>query len=197
MQIPSVRHRFVAVATAGLLALAGCSTQTDGGASSPGTTPLPTPPPTMSSSMSGHMGHQDGGPVPAGMKPASDPKFPVGSSVVLTADHMPGMKGARATVVGAYATFTYAVDYTPTTGGAMVKDHKWVVQEEIKDAGTKRLPIGTHVTLTADHMSGMKGASATIAGATSQTVYVVDFDANGQTIKNHKWVVEGEMRPAP
>ncbi|WP_227698967.1 DUF1541 domain-containing protein [Raoultella sp. 18093] len=34
--------------------------------------------------------------------------------------------------MGAYSTFTYAVNYTPTTGGPAVKDHKWVVQQEIK-----------------------------------------------------------------
>ena len=58
--------------------------------------------PTSASSMA--MDHGDGGPVPAGMKPASDPKYPVGSKVILTADHMEGMDGARASVVGAYAT---------------------------------------------------------------------------------------------
>nr|WP_246242777.1 MULTISPECIES: YdhK family protein [Flexivirga] len=150
--------------------------------------------PTSASSMA--MDHGDGGPVPAGMKPASDPKYPVGSKVILTADHMEGMDGARASVVGAYATFTYAVNYTPTTGGAMVKDHKWVVQQELQDAGSKRLANGTKVVLTTDHMSGMKGAHGTIASSTDQTVYVVDYTAGGMTMKNHKWVVEDEMKPA-
>lgn len=150
--------------------------------------------PSMASSMPMH--HGDSGPVPAGMKPAGHPKYPVGSTVILTANHMPGMDGARATVVGAYSTFTYAVNYTPTTGGAMVKDHKWVVQQEIKDAGTRRLPDGKKVTLTADHMPGMKGATATITSSTDQTVYVVDYTAVGMTMKNHKWVVQDEMKAA-
>ncbi|MFC6706600.1 YdhK family protein [Flexivirga alba] len=150
--------------------------------------------PTSASSMA--MDHGDGGPVPAGMKPASDPKYPVGSKVILTADHMEGMDGARASVVGAYSTFTYAVNYTPTTGGSMVKDHKWVVQQELQDAGRKRLANGTKVVLTTDHMSGMKGAHGTIASSTDQTVYVVDYTAGGMTMKNHKWVVEDEMKPA-
>lgn len=149
--------------------------------------------PATSSSMPMH--HGDGGPVPAGMKPAAHPKYPVGSTVILTANHMDGMVGARATVVGAYSTFTYAVNYTPATGGAMVKDHKWVVQQEIRDAGTQRLAGGKEVTLTADHMSGMQGANATIASSTDQTVYVVDYTTGGMTMKNHKWVVQDEMKP--
>lgn len=138
----------------------------------------------------------DGGPAPAGMTAASHPRHPVGSHVVLTADHEMGMKGARATVVGAYSTITYAVDYTPTTGGATVKDHKWVVQQEIRDAGTRRLADGTHVVLTASHMPGMQGARATIVSSTTQTVYMVDWDMVGMMMKNHKWVVDSEMRAA-
>ncbi|WP_343036572.1 YdhK family protein [Flexivirga aerilata] len=120
----------------------------------------------------------------------------MGSEVVLTADHMPGMKNAKAKVVGVYATTTYAVNYTPTTGGAPVKDHKWVVQQEVKGAGGKRLADGTQVTLATDHMPGMDGAKATIAGSTTEPVYVVDYDMNGMTMKNHKWVVQDELRAA-
>ncbi|WP_227698966.1 YdhK family protein [Raoultella sp. 18093] len=52
------------------------------------------------------------------------------------------------------------------------------------------------MVLTADHMPGMKGATATIASSTDQTVYVVDYTAGGMTMKNHKWVVQDEMKPA-
>lgn len=45
--------------------------------------------------------------------------------------------GAKATIVGAFDdTFTYAISYTPTDGGDPVKNHKWVVQEELEGAGT-------------------------------------------------------------
>jgi len=138
----------------------------------------------------------DGGPAPAGIEEATSPKYPVGTKVTLTADHMEGMDGAKATIVGAFDTYTYAVNFTPTTGGAPVKDHKWVVQQEIKDAGTKRLPDGTEVTLEAEHMEGMKGAKATIAFSTDQTVYMVDYEAGGMKMTNHKWVVESEIKPA-
>ncbi|EIC06238.1 protein of unknown function DUF1541 [Microbacterium laevaniformans OR221] len=146
----------------------------------------------------GGMDHPaDGGPVPEGMTEATDPTYPVGTEVTLTADHMEGMDGATATIVGAYDTYTYAVDYTPTTGGDPITDHRWVVQEEVADAGDERLPDGSEVTLTADHMAGMDGATATIASSTEETVYVVDFEAGGMTMTNHKWVVESEIQPAP
>ena len=83
--------------------------------------------------------HSHGDPLPTDIPAAQDPRYPVGSHVRLTADHMEGMDGAEATVVGAYDTWTYAVDYTPTTGGPEVKDHRWVVQQEIRDiAGVQR-----------------------------------------------------------
>lgn len=151
---------------------------------------------SSASSSSMPMTHGDGGAAPAGIKPAAHPKYPVGAMVALTADHMDGMDGAKATVVGAYSTFTYAVNYTPTTGGAMVMDHKWVVQQEIRNAGSKRLAKGRKVVLTADHMPGMKGANATISESTDQTVYMVDYAAGGMTMKNHKWVVQDEIKPA-
>ncbi len=145
----------------------------------------------------GGMDHPaDGGPVPEGMTEATDPAYPVGTEVTLAADHMEGMDGATATIVGAYDTYTYSVDYTPTTGGDPVTDHRWVVQEELADAGDERLADGTEVTLDAAHMDGMDGATATVASSTEETVYVVDFEAGGMTMTNHKWVVESEIQPA-
>ena len=138
----------------------------------------------------------DGDPAPAGIEKAASPKYPVGTQVILTADHMMGMDGAKATIVGAYDTYTYAVNFTPTTGGDPVKDHKWVVQEEIEDAGDQRIADGTEVTLEAEHMKGMKGAKATIASSTDETVYMVDYEAGGMKMTNHKWVVESEIKPA-
>lgn len=145
----------------------------------------------------GGMDHPaDGGPVPEGMTEATDPAYPVGTEVTLAADHMEGMDGATATIVGAYDTYTYSVDYTPTTGGDPITDHRWVVQEELADAGDERLADGTEVTLDAAHMDGMDGATASVASSTEETVYVVDFEAGGMTMTNHKWVVESEIQPA-
>ncbi|MCM2534476.1 YdhK family protein [Neobacillus pocheonensis] len=133
--------------------------------------------------------------VPKGLKVAQNPTFKVGSKAVIKADHMEGMNGAEVTIVGAYDTTAYAVTYTPTNGGPEVKNHKWVIQEEIKDAGTEPLKPGTKVTLDADHMEGMMGAKGTIDSAEHTTVYMVDYTptTGGSPVKNHKWVTESEL----
>ena len=41
----------------------------------------------------------------------------------------------------------------------------------------------------------MAGVTATIASSTDETVYVVDYEADGMTMTNHKWVVESEIEP--
>lgn len=138
----------------------------------------------------------DGGPAPEGIAEASEPTYPVGTEVQLTADHMEGMEGATATISGAFDTYTYSVNYTPAGGGDPVTDHKWVVQEEIEDAGDARLADGTEVTLLAVHMEGMEGVKAIIASSTDETVYMVDYETDGMKMTNHKWVVESEIQPA-
>src|SRR5699024_8506062 len=140
---------------------------------------------------------EDGGAPPAGIEEAEDPTYPVGTEVILTADHMPGMDGATATISGAFDTTTYSVSYTPTEGGAPVTDHRWVVHEELVDPGQAPLPDGASVVLDAEHMSGMKGAEATIDYSTEETVYMVDLTVDGMTMTNHKWVTESEIQPAP
>ncbi|MEZ7715110.1 YdhK family protein [Micrococcus luteus] len=179
----------------GALVFTGCSTGGDQDQGTPSTTSQHEG--HGSSSDSGGMEHpMDGGPAPEGIETAASPTYPVGTEVTLTADHMEGMEGANAMIAGAYDTYTYAVDFTPSAGGEPVKDHKWVVQQEIKDAGDERLADGTEVTLEAEHMEGMKGAKATIASSTEETVYMVDYESDGMTMTNHKWVVESELKPA-
>jgi len=143
----------------------------------------------------GEMDHSGSGEVPAGLKVAENPKYKVGSQAIMKADHMEGMNGAEATIVGAYDTTVYAVTYTPATGGDPVKNHKWVIQEEIKDAGDKILEPGTKVTIQADHMEGMNGATGTIDSAEKTTVYMVDYTptTGGEKVTNHKWVTESEL----
>ena len=194
-----MRKRLMTTVAAGVLGGAlvftGCSTGGDQDQATPSTTSQHEG--HGSSSDSGGMEHpMDGGPAPEGIETAASPTYPVGTEVTLTADHMEGMDGANATIAGAYDTYTYAVDFTPSTGGEPVKDHKWVVQQEIKDAGEERLADGTEVTLEAEHMEGMKGAKATIASSTEETVYMVDYESDGMTMTNHKWVVESEIKPA-
>ncbi|MEO2206946.1 YdhK family protein [Paenibacillus pabuli] len=143
----------------------------------------------------GEMHHSDSGELPHGLKEMADPTYPVGSQVMMSADHMPGMKGAQATITGAYETTAYAVTYTPTTGGEPVKNHKWVIHEEIKEHNKEPYKVGAEVVLEADHMIGMKGAIATIDSAEQTTVYMVDYipTTGGDPVKNHKWVTEDEL----
>ncbi|MBM6623394.1 YdhK family protein [Micrococcaceae bacterium RIT802] len=190
---PGIR---MATATAvAVLALSGCAAG-GGGAHHPSSPEHSMPSSPASSGSAAHGHAMDGGPVPEGIEKAADPRFPVGAKVTLEANHMPGMKNAPATISGAFTTTAYAVDYTPTDGGPEVEDHKWVVQEELRDSGDQQLEAGDTAVMTADHMPGMKGATAKIARVWTGTVYMVDYQADGMTMKNHKWVAEEELRPA-
>lgn len=142
-----------------------------------------------------HMNHSSSGEIPKGLKEEKNPTYKVGSQVIVKTDHMEGMNGAKATVVGAYDTTAYAVSYTPTTGGAKVTNHKWVIQEEIKNAGSETLKPGTEVTLEADHMEGMMDAKGAIDSAEKTTVYMIDYTptTGGAKVTNHKWVTEDEL----
>lgn len=144
------------------------------------------------------MNHSSSGEVPEGLQESKNPTYSVGSKVTINADHMEGMKGAEATVSGAYDTTAYVISYTPTNGGDEVTNHKWVIQEEIEEASSEPLEPGTEVTLNADHMEGMDGAKATIESAEQTTVYMLNYTptTGGEEVKNHKWVTEEELSSA-
>ncbi|MFA1822193.1 YdhK family protein [Virgibacillus oceani] len=138
------------------------------------------------------------GEVPEDLQEAENPTYEVGSQAIIQSDHMEGMEGAEATIVGAYDTTVYTVSYTPTTGGEEVTDHKWVIHEEFEAASEEPLGQGNEATLNADHMEGMEGATAEIDSAEETTVYMVDFvtTTGGEEVTNHKWVTENELSPA-
>lgn len=141
------------------------------------------------------MTHSSSGELPSNLKKADNPKYPVGSKATIKTDHMAGMSGAEATIVGAFNTVAYSVTYTPTTGGDQVKDHKWIVHEEIIDAKDSPYKKGDKVTTSADHMGGMKNAEAIIDSATKTTVYMIDYTdtKSGDPVNNHQWVTEDEL----
>ncbi len=143
------------------------------------------------------MHHSSSGEVPGGLVESENPTYPVDSEAKINADHMGGMDGATATITGAYDTTVYMVSYTPTTGGEPVEDHKWVIHEELENAGEEPFQSGDEVVLNADHMEGMDGAAATIDSAEQTTVYVVSYTdtETGEEVTNHKWVTEGELSP--
>jgi hypothetical protein len=143
------------------------------------------------------MDHSSSG-VPDDLKVADNPTYEIGSKAIIKEGHMEGMEGAEATIVGAYDTIAYAISYTPTTGGERVENHKWVIHEEIPEAGEEPLEPGTEVTIDAAHMKGMDGVTAEIDSAEETTVYMINFTpTTGEVeVTNHKWVTESELSPA-
>ncbi|OKL36775.1 YdhK family protein [Domibacillus mangrovi] len=141
------------------------------------------------------MNHSSSSEVPENLKATENPTFLIGDQAIIKTDHMEGMDGAEATIVGAYDTTAYAVSYTPTTGGERVTNHKWVIHEEIENPGDRTLESGTEVTIEADHMKGMNGATAEIDSAEQTTVYMIDYvpTTGGEKVVNHKWVTESEL----
>ncbi|MBT2692044.1 YdhK family protein [Bacillus sp. ISL-55] len=144
-----------------------------------------------------NMEHSGSGELPQGLQEASNPTYKVGSKAIITDDHMPGMDGAEAEIVGAYDTVVYSLSYDPTNGGDRVEQHKWGVHEELLDAGDKPLKPGDEATINTDHMEGMKGAKAVIDSAEETTVYMVDFmpTDGSEKVTNHQWVTEAELSP--
>jgi hypothetical protein len=151
----------------------------------------------QNTSSGGHegMNHSGSGELPEGLKEAENPTFKVGSQAIINADHMEGMNGAEATIVGAYDTTVYTISYTPTTGGERVTNHKWIIHEEIKDPSDTPYKPGDEVIVEADHMEGMKGVTAVIDSAEQTTVYMVDYTptTGGEKVSNHQWVTESEL----
>lgn len=112
-----MRKRLLITSTVLAVSLAGCGAGSDN--------PEPEQPAheeTGDHNSEHHHGdHSSSGEVPEGLKEADNPSYPVGSKATMEANHMPGMKGTEATIVGAYTTTAYAVSYTPTTGKLLSK----------------------------------------------------------------------------
>lgn len=54
-----------------------------------------------------------------------------GMEATTDADHMSGMEDAVVEIDSAEQTTVYMIDFTPTTGGEEVKNHKWVTESEL------------------------------------------------------------------
>lgn len=128
---------------------------------------------------------------------AESPKYEVGTKVIINTDHMEGMDGAEGTVSGVYDTTIYSVNYK-SSDGEEVKNHKWVIKEELEDSKRKDYVVGDEVILKNGHMSGMggEGMKAQIVEVVQGPVYMVDYKpTNGEKeVKNHQWVVESELK---
>ncbi|PIC87067.1 hypothetical protein CSV72_03545 [Sporosarcina sp. P20a] len=183
-----MKKQVLSISAAFALVLAGC------GAATPKEEESVKSEETSHHDMEG-MDHSSDGSIPEGLMEAENPTYPVGSEAIIETDHMEGMKGATATIVRAFDTVAYSINYTPTDGGQKVSDHKWVVHEEIEDPAPAPLDKGTEVTVLADHMEGMEGAKAEIESVEQTTVYMIDYASttDGEEVQNHKWVVEDEL----
>lgn len=143
-----------------------------------------------------HTSHKSSaGDLPDGMQTTDKAKFKKGDKVTVNSDHMKGMKGAKGVVKAAYKTHVYEVTYKPKDGKKEVKNHKWVVNEEIENAKQHGFEKGDSVKLEADHMAGMKGAIAEIDNVKKTTAYVIDYKSttDDKWIKNHKWMIGSEL----
>lgn len=185
-----------------LLALAACSggnegDQPDTAEQNENQTEEPSSDENTDESSESHEGmeHSGSGEVPEGLEAADNPEFEEGSTAIIQEGHMSGMEGAKATIVGAYDTVAYSVSYDPTNGGERVKDHKWVIHEEIEEAGEIDLEPGEKVTLNASHMEVMEGAEAVIESVEETTVYMINFTPTdgGEEVTDHKWVTANEL----
>ena len=131
------------------------------------------------------------------LTPAVDPMYPVGAQVVIETDHMVAMMGAKGVVSGAFHTTLYAVDYT-ASNGTEVKNHRWVVSEEIVGGADKTFEVGDTVTLGQGHMESLGGAglSAVIVQVVDGPAYMVDYDPTDGSARvvNHQWVAEFELK---
>lgn len=69
------------------------------------------------------------------------------------------------------------------------------VPDGLETAENPTYEVGSEVIIEADHMKGMDGAEATIAGAYNTTAYTVSYTPSdgGEQVTNHKWVIHEEI----
>lgn len=82
--------------------------------------------------------------------------------------------------------------------GGMMHDDSGEIPEGLQEAENPTYPVGDTVTIQADHMAGMEGATGTIVGAFDTVAYEVTYEpTNGDSIvENHKWVLKEEIPEA-
>lgn len=74
--------------------------------------------------------------------------------------------------------------------------HELPLPSGMTDAPSPTYPVGTKVTVRADHMPGMDGAAATVTGVYDTWVYSVNYDPTDGSarVEGHQWVVQEELR---
>lgn len=130
--------------------------------------------------------------IPNNIKYIEYPKYHPGTTVVFKdTTEYPHMENANLVVIDAYNTTAYAVSYKNPAGDTIYT--KWVVQEEIQNAGEQPLQVGDEVFLSPT--TSIPEVKATIDYVEEGPVYIVDIEtADGQIITNYKWVLESEIK---
>ncbi|CAK1223196.1 YdhK family protein [Fructobacillus evanidus] len=66
---------------------------------------------------------------------------------------------------------------------------------DLPNANQPKYPVGSKITLEADHMTGMKGAKGTVAAAYDVKLYEVDYQPTngGKKVSGHKWLTKEDF----
>lgn len=66
----------------------------------------------------------------------------------------------------------------------------------LKKAANPTYKLGNTAMMNTDHMEGMNGAEATIAGVFDTTVYMISYipTTGGKNVTNHKWIIHEEIK---
>lgn len=137
--------------------------------------------------------------IPKRLKLAKHPKFKRGTKVIVLANHMKGMKGAKGKVKNAYYTKLYEINYKPTLEHRkLVKNHKWVITKELRPVKKgEKFVKGATVISKANHMPGMYNAKAKIVAIHNGPAYMINYiptNAKDTVVVNHKWVAQDELK---
>lgn len=98
--------------------------------------------------------------------------FNIGDTVILSANHMPGMQGAIAKI-DSVNDGAYEVDYWPVDGTDEVKNHKWVTADEMKQTNQAYPTMSPGKTADGSStMTGMQsmGGSNTNSGSLKRPI---------------------------
>lgn len=129
------------------------------------------------------------------LKMDKNAKYKDNAKVTVKADHMAGMKNAKGMVVHAYDTPLYEVQYKNTQSGKEVMHHKWLVKSDFKDSD-KKDKKGDTITITTDHMPGIKNAKGKIIKVHKGPTYEINYTntETGKSVMNHKWITQDELK---
>lgn len=98
--------------------------------------------------------------------------------------------------LAAFAVFAVGAQAMDGTAGAhgSMGAHAMTPVEDLTPAANPLYPVGSEVVIETDHMAGMQGARGVVSGAFDATLYAVDYVSDaGEAIRNHRWVIAGEI----